>query len=94
MKYLDVRWLHSRPSDPVRLVSEIDENNWEVRKLEFFADARVGYAVEGIEAGGTRLSVEPLPGLNEINAQVEFEGREIDAAAFENLWAEYARHAI
>lgn len=93
MKYLDVLWRHASPSEPVRLLSEVDETGWELRKLEFFFDHRVGYAGAGVESGGTRLSSEPLPPLAEINAQREFDGREVDRAVFESLWQEHAGHA-
>jgi len=94
MKYFDVLWRHALESEPVRLLCEVDERGRELRKLEFFADARVGYACEGMEMGGTRLSLEPLPPLAFINAQSEFEGAEVDRAVFEDLWQEHVGHAI
>ena len=93
MKYLDVLWRHGSPSEPVRLLFEVDESGWELRKLEFFLDPRVGYACAGSESGGTRLSLEPLPPLSEINGQREFDGREVDRAVFESLWQEHVGHA-
>ena len=42
MHYIDTAWKHSFPKEPVRIVSELDANRWETRKLEFYADGRVG----------------------------------------------------
>lgn len=89
MRYLDVLWRHASPAEPVRLVSEIDEAGRELRKLEFFVDGRVGYAFESREAGGTCLSLEPLPSLAQINAQGQFDGMEIEALTFEELWRQH-----
>jgi hypothetical protein len=44
MTYIDVTWFHKLPTVPVRLVSELDDERYEVRKLEFFADGSVGFA--------------------------------------------------
>lgn len=93
MTYIDVQWNHSHADEPTRLVSELDAERWERRKLEFFPDGRVGYASHTGTTHGTRLGDAPVPPLPEINAQAEFDGTELDAAAFELLWSIYARAA-
>ncbi|MFN7693076.1 MAG: DUF6881 domain-containing protein [Burkholderiales bacterium] len=93
MTYIDVRWNHPSADDPTRLVSELDANRWELRKLEFFPDGRVGYAGPVDATHGTRLGEAPVPSLEEINAQTEFDGDEVDAAVFESLWSRYASAA-
>jgi hypothetical protein len=93
MTYIDVRWHHSSARDPMRLVSELDANRWEIRKLEFFPDGRVGYAGPADATHGTTLSEAPVPSLEDINAQTEFDGHEVDAADFESLWSAYASAA-
>jgi len=93
MRYVDVFWRHSNPEDPVRLVSELDADGWELRKLEIFANGRAAYASGDVEEGDTRLGEAPVPPLEQINATGEFEGREIDAAAFEALWREHVGNA-
>lgn len=90
MTYIDVRWHHSSADDPTRLVSELDANRWERRKLEFFADGRIGYAGPAGATHGTRLGDAPVPSLEEINSQPEFDGDEVDAAVFESLWRAHA----
>jgi len=89
VEYIDVRWLHSNPEYPVRLVSEIGPDRYEVRKIELYLDGRVGYASKRVSSSDTRLSETTIPPLAEINAQSEFSGIEITASDFETLWDEY-----
>jgi hypothetical protein len=84
--YLLVRWKDAPSDEPVELWSELDEQRWEVRKVEVWADGRVGYAVEGEEFGGTHLSLEPLPPNEYIASQPEFEPTEVSRAEFEARW--------
>ena len=44
MEYIMVKWLHSHPDEPVLLYSELDKDRWETRKVEVFADGRIGFA--------------------------------------------------
>jgi len=87
MKYIDVRWLHENELDPIRLVSELDAENFEARKLEFFRDGSVGYASESGASRGVELGVAPVPSLEEINHDEEFQGIEISKFDFEKLWS-------
>jgi hypothetical protein len=52
MKYIRVKWIHSLPNEPITLFSELDDDRYEVRKLEIFAMAPVG------ERQGTRVLVK------------------------------------
>ena len=54
MKYLKVRWIHESATDPVELYSEIDDQGWEVRKVEVFPNGTMGFAGPGIVVGPTR----------------------------------------
>jgi hypothetical protein len=90
MNYIDVEWLHEHAQEPVRLVSELDDQRNEVRKLEFFRTGAVGSASAHGSFGNTRLSEEPLPDLNEINSDPQFRGVALQAEAFEELWRRYA----
>jgi hypothetical protein len=89
MEYIDVAWSHHSSKDPVRLVSELNEARLELRKLEFFRDGSVGVAFAGGSTADTRLGIEPVPQLAEINADVQFSGVRIGAGDFEALWAEH-----
>lgn len=87
MEYVDIQWHHSNVDYPVRLVSELDTERFEVRKLEFFVDGRVGHACKGSESHGTILGELPDPPLSEITMDPEFSGKHISAEEFEQLWS-------
>jgi hypothetical protein len=89
--YIRVRWLHSDAEYPVELWSELNECREEVRKMEIWADGRVGYASHNAEVGGTSFGEGgPLPPLSEIAADPEFELEEITQAEFEECWTNHA----
>lgn len=88
MKYLKVKWSHAsgEEEEPTLLYSELDDSGMEIRKVEIFQDGRTQYAEEHNNIGDTRLSLEPLPVLQEINSQGSFVGDEITQAEFEEVW--------
>ena len=88
MEYIDIAWDHSNDDYPIRLVSELDEQRNEMRKLEFFRNGTVGFASIKVAKKGTMLSVEPIPPLSEINAQREFVGKLMASEIFEALWVQ------
>jgi hypothetical protein len=87
-QYLKVAWKHDFPDDPILLYHEIDADRWELRKVEVFADGRMDRADADSGTGVTRLSEKPLPPLDEIRAQREFEAEVISQADFESIWRE------
>jgi hypothetical protein len=86
MNYIKVVWKHSSQADPVLLYSELDSERWEVRKVEVFPDGKMSYAASNTSCGGTELGLIPVPPLGEINANAEFEGRQITSAEFQSVW--------
>ncbi|WP_232457234.1 DUF6881 domain-containing protein [Burkholderia ubonensis] len=86
---IDALWKHAFETEPIRLVSALDHARYEVRKLEFFRDGRVGFANETRSSLGTELGTVPVPSLVEINADPEFEAKEISMETFEALWSRY-----
>ena len=86
MKFIRVNWKHDLPSEPTCIYSEIDGDGWERRKVEMFRGGRMGYASELETAGGTGLSKEPLPSLDEIAADPQFEPMNISSEEFEQIW--------
>lgn len=68
------------------MYSELDQFSCELRKVEVYADGRMGFADAGHETGETRLSEEPLPSLGDIARDPQFEPAEISAAEFEAIW--------
>jgi hypothetical protein len=93
MQYIDVRWKQSNPEYPVRLVSELDGQRNEVRKLEFFASGQVGFASASGAVHGTELGEAPVPPLAEINTDAQFSGVAIESSTFEALWQQHVRNA-
>ena len=86
MRYLKVRWLHEDPETPVLLFSELDEESWEVRKVEVFADGSADFADGNSETARTFLSLEPLPSIEEIARDQQFLPEIIGHAEFERAW--------
>lgn len=87
MVYIKVKWIHTDPDCPVLLYSELDRECWEVRKVEIFPDGRMGYAGPGVEVGETWLGQAPVPPLEEIAQNPEFEPETISKAEFDRVWA-------
>lgn len=86
MKYVKVRWIHTSPDYPVKLYSELNDELWELRKVEVYADGRADFADREEQSGSTQLSIEPLPPLEQIAADPEFEPVVISAEEFEAAW--------
>ena len=89
MRYIDVKWLHDNEEYPIRLVSEVGPDNFEIRKLEFFKDGRCGFACKSDASFGVELGSATVPTLDEINANSEFDGEEIGRSDFEKLWTTF-----
>ncbi len=86
MKHLRVRWFHNSVEDPVVLYSEIDDERWEIRKVDEYVDGRRDLAGTGIETGSTFLAEDQTPSIEEINSDPQFEAVEITAEEFEAVW--------
>jgi hypothetical protein len=93
MKYFCCRWLHSDPADPVELYSELDEQRRETRKVWIFADGHWEFASGDESHGHIWLGEFPVPELEEIAADPQFEPAEIAAHEFEAMWKQRHKHA-
>jgi hypothetical protein len=91
MEYIDVLWKHENPNSPIRLVSELGEDRFEIRKLEFFVDGTLGFAWEYGSTQNTELGDVPVPTLEEINSNPKFQGVKITNTEFEILWQQRAK---
>ena len=95
MHYLKVKWIHKNNSEPVLLISELDDRRFEIRKIEIFSDESYGLASNSLEFGGTVLSPLPIPSDRDISSNPEFIIQHIDGKEFEELWAKlnnFLRH--
>jgi len=88
MNYIKVQWIHSNPDEPILLYSELDENRWESRKVEVYADGHCSYANHGESTGSTWLGEVPVPTLAEIAADSQFQPVAITKDDFEEVWAQ------
>lgn len=86
MKYIYVRWVHTIETEPIRLYSELDDELWERRKVEIYANGTCSYASKEEHLGTARLSEEPLPPIEEIALDPQFQPSEISKTEFEKLW--------
>ena len=85
--YISVDWLHNHAEDPVRLHSEIDDEGWESRKVEEFADGKMEFADSDAQSGTTRLGLDRIPSITEIAEDPQFIPVEISKEEFERLWS-------
>jgi len=86
MKYLKVKWQHQHFDEPIEIYSEINQDHWEIRKVELFYDGKTSYASPFYHTGSTWLAEAPIPDLAEINTDLEFEGEWISRYEFERVW--------
>ena len=86
MKYIRLYWIHDRRNMPVWLISELDDRNWEVRKVEIWRDGSKGYADRQTSYGSTGLAQVPVPPFDELAQLPGFELEEISQAEFEREW--------
>jgi len=84
--YLYSKWKNGPLDSPVEFYSELDPARWETRKVEIFRDGRLGYASSTQSKFDTRLGIIPVPSLEEIASQIEFEVRPSEAGEFEAVW--------
>ena len=86
MKYIRVKWKHGNPDEPIFLFSELDPNGVELRKLECFRNGFCDFATTDAATGNAKLSTQPLPALDKIARDPEFEPVEITKEEFESVW--------
>lgn len=85
-RYLKVQWHHELPDEPVWLFSELDDERYEVRKVELFRDGTRTYADASRHSGSTMLGEIPAPSIAEFSELEEFSAFEIECSEFEAQW--------
>ncbi|WP_372457308.1 DUF6881 domain-containing protein [Streptomyces olivaceus] len=86
MRYVRVAWRHDFADDPVLYLSELGDDGYEIRKVQFYRDGRAEWADESHETTTVGLSEIPFPALEEISSQPEFDAKLIDLKGFEQAW--------
>ncbi len=92
MKYLCVKWIHNFPNESIIIYSELDGNYFETRKVEVYSNGTKGFSSKTEEFGGTYLSTEPIPPINQIVMDPEFIPEEITKEEFEKIWQGRLQH--
>lgn len=88
MVYIYVEWIHDFIDEPIILISELDENRYETRKIEIYKDGQVGFAYNDVEVLKTGLGIEPVPSIDQIESESEFSPKEITKEDFEKFWSD------
>jgi hypothetical protein len=86
MRYSRLQWTHASPAEPVEICSEYDQDGWERRKVELFADGTVRYASATESVGDSQLSLIPRPPDEEVSSEPEFRVFEMTEEEFERTW--------
>ncbi|WP_027708951.1 DUF6881 domain-containing protein [Zooshikella ganghwensis] len=86
MNYIKVRWLHSNKDYPYLIYSELSEDRYETRKVEVFLNNEYGYASEQKNTAKTELGLAPVPSLQELEGNPEFEVESLTKEQFEDIW--------
>jgi hypothetical protein len=86
MNYLKVEWLHNFDDQPIELLSELDADRYETRKIERFRSGAMSFAGPEGESGTTWLGESPTPSMDEIAADPQFRVTSISKDEFERAW--------
>jgi len=87
--YIRCRWKHDFQAEPIDIWSEITNEGYEERKLEYFRDGTIGYASSEKTTKattGTILADQKLPSIDESANDPEFELEQVTKADFEARW--------
>lgn len=71
MRYLKVVWRHDSDDYPIEIYGELDDEGYEVRKVEVYRNGHHDYADSLKPTGWTELGEAPVPGVEEIAEQDE-----------------------
>jgi hypothetical protein len=86
MTYMKVVWTHSFEHEPVELLSELDAQRREIRKVEIFRDGTLSFAGPDGASGDTCLGEGPLPSVDEITRDPQFRISTTNRDTFERSW--------
>ena len=89
MEYLKVTWIHEDDSFPILLYSELDDERYEVRKIEIYRNGSFGLASLNYEYNGSMLGAGAVPDTAEIIKIPEFLVHDTSKDEFEAVWMKY-----
>ncbi len=88
MKYFKITWIHKFEDEPVQYYHELDDQNYEKRKIVFKRDGKCVIASNYSESDECILSPLPIPDISEINQDSQFIALQISQEEFEEVWWE------
>jgi hypothetical protein len=80
-RYLQIKWIHSNPHEPVEFFYELENGQWASRSIQLFADGSSSSATYGMKEA-------QIPALEEINLDPQLRGSEITEEEFDAVWSE------
>ena len=80
-RYLQIKWIHSNPDEPVEIYYELGNDHWASRGIEFFADGTSTSVTYGLKEAS-------IPPLEQINLDPQLQGIEVTEGEFEAAWFE------
>jgi len=87
MSYIKILWKEADEGLPSLYYSELDDNRWELRKVEVYRDGLATYADKDISTGSTMLGLIPFPPISELGARPELDVEEISKEEFDEAWS-------
>ncbi|MCL2682872.1 MAG: hypothetical protein FWE63_05235 [Bacteroidales bacterium] len=90
MKFIKIHWTHSFKDSPEFIYSAIDEEGYEIKKVEVFKSG--DYTVYSENINSDRLAEGIYPSLEELTFEEKIESMqafEIDEVEFNEIWSKY-----
>ncbi|MBA3425457.1 MAG: DUF6881 domain-containing protein [Rubrobacteraceae bacterium] len=82
--YERYKWIHDFEDEPYLFYEELDDERYAIRRIEIFKDGKIVRAgEEDLERDPMALPDQPVPTVEETNAQEEFQAQEITTQEFE-----------
>ena len=86
MEYIQLEWFHDMDTEPYIIYSEINDQRYEVRKVEVFKNGIIRYREEISDSEIELADIQFPEDLNEINQDKQFHAMYIEKKEFERIW--------
>ncbi|GEM59314.1 hypothetical protein B0A78_03835 [Flavobacterium columnare NBRC 100251 = ATCC 23463] len=88
MRYIEINWKHNSIEEPYKYILQIDVDDFEIKKMEFYKNGIVKYADLETEKGTflTPYEFEGLDTYNFISNLEEMQAFEISEENFKTQW--------
>jgi len=87
LKYILLKWFHNLDDEPYKIYSEIDDQRYEVRKIEIYKNGTIYICDEQMNNSQIELADVAFPeDLDEINQDRQFFAQYISKEKFESIW--------